>query len=181
MTKVGWRDFIVWQCSLRQRNFRMFKGKPSDGVVCQIYDKKTNTEIKNFFCVLLEKQVKEAAKMFEYMNRRTYDPEERYSKAVKLFSSEYFNTPENFDGRFTATFMKNDKFVINLKPSKKYNVQFFERDTGFDFPVKIKKLKKSDSEWQCTFWHNLMFNPSLNDNIEVLLFTPVKTELKTRS
>ena len=119
--------------------------------------------------------------MFEYMNRRTYDPEERYSKAVKLFSSEYFNTPENFDGRFTATFMKNDKFVINLKPSKKYNVQFFERDTGFDFPVKIKKLKKSDSEWQCTFWHNLMFNPSLNDNIEVLLFTPLKTELKTRS
>ena len=46
MTKVGWRDFIVWQCSLRQRNFRMFKGKPSDGVICQIYDKKTNTEIK---------------------------------------------------------------------------------------------------------------------------------------
>ena len=25
MTKVGWRDFIVWQCSLRQRNFRMFQ------------------------------------------------------------------------------------------------------------------------------------------------------------
>ena len=119
MTKVGWRDFIVWQCSLRQRNFRMFKGKPSDGVICQIYDKKTNTEIKKFFSVLLEKQVKEAAKMFEYMNRRTYDPEERYSKAVKLFSSEYFNTPENFDGRFTATFTKDDKFVNDLKPSKK--------------------------------------------------------------
>ena len=64
MTKVGWRDFIVWQCSLRQRNFRMFKGKPSDGVICQIYDKKTNKEIKKFFSILLEKQVKEAAKMF---------------------------------------------------------------------------------------------------------------------
>ncbi len=98
-----------------------------------------------------------------------------------MFSSEYFNTPENFDGRFTATFNKNDKFVNDLKPSKKYNVQFFERDTGFDFPVKIKKLKKADSEWQCTFWHNLMFNPSLNDNIEVLLFIPIKTELKTKS
>ena len=33
--------------------------------------------------------------MFEYMNKRTHDPEERYLKAVKLFSSEYFNTPEN--------------------------------------------------------------------------------------
>ena len=181
MTKVGWRDFIVWQCSIRQRNFRMFQGKPSEGIVCKIYDKKKNQEIKNFVSVFLEKKVKEAAKMFEYMNRRTHDPEERYSKAVKLFSSEYFNTPENFDGRFTATFMKNDNFINDLKPSKKYNVQFFERDTGFDFPVKIKKLKKGDAEWQCTFWHNLMFNPSLNDNIEVLLFTPVKTELKSKS
>ena len=44
MTKVGWRDFIVWQCSLRQRNFRMFQGKPSEGIICKIYDKKNNKE-----------------------------------------------------------------------------------------------------------------------------------------
>ena len=45
MTKVGWRDFIVWQCSLRQRNFRMFQGKPSEGIICKIYDKKNNKDI----------------------------------------------------------------------------------------------------------------------------------------
>ena len=48
MTKVGWRDFIVWQCSLRQRNFRMFQGKPSEGIICKIYDKKNNKDIKNY-------------------------------------------------------------------------------------------------------------------------------------
>ncbi len=178
MTKVGWRDFIVWQCSLRQRNFRMFQGKPSEGIICKIYDKKNNKDIKNFVSVLLESKVKEASKMFEYMNKRTHDPEERYSKAVKLFSSEYFNTPENFDGRFTATFADNDTFVKKIKKSIKYQAQFFERDSGFDFPVKIKKLKKTDYEWQCTFWHNLMFNPGLNENIEVLLFTPITTGVK---
>ena len=118
MTKVGWRDFIVWQCSLRQRNFRMFQGKPSEGIICKIYDKKNNKDIKNFVSVLLENKVKEASKMFEYMNKRTHDPEERYSKAVKLFSSEYFNTPENFDGRFTATFANNDTFVKKIKQYK---------------------------------------------------------------
>ena len=52
MTKVGWRDFIVWQCSLRQRNFRMFQGKPSEGIICKIYDKKNNKDIKTLlvFC-----------------------------------------------------------------------------------------------------------------------------------
>ena len=68
MTKVGWRDFIVWQCSLRQRNFRMFQGKPSEGIICKIYDKKNNKDIKNFVSVLLESKVKEASKMFEYMS-----------------------------------------------------------------------------------------------------------------
>ena len=53
MTKVGWRDFIVWQCSLRQRNFRMFQGKPSEGIICKIYDKKNNKGSGNF--VLLDK------------------------------------------------------------------------------------------------------------------------------
>ena len=119
--------------------------------------------------------------MFYYLKKTTHDPEERYSKAVKLFSSEYFNTPENFDGRFTATFADNDTFVKKIKTSIKYQAQFFERDSGFDFPVKIKKLKKTDYEWQCTFWHNLMFNPGLNENIEVLLFTPITTGVKRNS
>ena len=64
MTKVGWRDFIVWQCSLRQRNFRMFQGKPSEGIICKIYDKKNNKDIKKFVSVLLENKVKEASKLF---------------------------------------------------------------------------------------------------------------------
>ena len=60
MTKVGWRDFIVWQCSLRQRNFRMFQGKPSEGIICKIYDKKNNKDISqrdhsNFFFQLIVK------------------------------------------------------------------------------------------------------------------------------
>ena len=85
------------------------------------------------------------------------------------------------DGQFTATFADNDTFVKKIKTSIKYQAQFFERDSGFDFPVKIKKLKKTDYEWQCTFWHNLMFNPGLNENIEVLLFTPITTGVKRSS
>ena len=41
MTKVGWSDFVVWQCSLRQRNFRMFSGKPSEGTLANISDIKS--------------------------------------------------------------------------------------------------------------------------------------------
>ena len=59
MGKVGWKDFVVWQCSIRQRNFRLQKGKPSEGLICNLYEKKNNIEIKKFISVLLEKKVED--------------------------------------------------------------------------------------------------------------------------
>ena len=41
---------------------------------------------------------------------------------------------------------------------------------------KYSKLKKSDAKWQYTFWHNRFFNPALNENIEILNFSPKKQE-----
>ena len=51
--------------------------------------------------------------MFEFMHKQTHDPETRFDKAIKFFSSEYYNTPKNFDGSFTATFP-----IINLPIAK---------------------------------------------------------------
>ena len=61
---------------------------------------------------------------------------------------------------------------------KKISSQFFERDTGFSFTVNVTKLKKNNSKWQYTFWHNRFFNPSLSEDIEILNFSPVKIGLK---
>ena len=67
MTKIGWSDFVVWQCSLRQRNFRMFSGKPSDGTIAKIIDQKTSKEVCDIRSVLVEKNCLNTAKMFEFM------------------------------------------------------------------------------------------------------------------
>ena len=72
----------------------------------------------------------------------------------------------------------NQLFAKNLIKKKKVNAQFFERETGFNFPVNISKLKKTDTKWQYTFWHNKFFNPTLDENIEILIFSPIKTGLK---
>ena len=178
MPRIGWSDFVVWQCSLRQRNFRMFGGKPSEGISALLLDSKTNTEISMIRSVLVEKDCLNTAKMLEFMIKKTHDPEERFSKAVKFFASEYYNSPKNFDGSFTATFPFNSDLVKGILKKKKCIVEFFERDTGFYFPVKIFKLKKTDSKWMYTFWHNSFFNTGLSNNIDILLFNPEKKGLK---
>ena len=87
MSNIGWSNFVIWQCSLRQRNFRMFNGKPSEGIIALILDNKSNKEIASLRSVLIEKNSLNTAKMFEFMIKKTNDPEERFDKAVK-FSSD---------------------------------------------------------------------------------------------
>tara|TARA_B100000029_G_scaffold464209_1_gene498031 strand:- start:226 stop:771 length:546 start_codon:yes stop_codon:yes gene_type:complete len=178
MTKIGWSDFVIWQCSLRQRNFRMFSGKPSEGTIAKIINLKSNEEICDIRSVLIEKNCLNTAKMFEFMIKQTHEPELRFDKAIKFLSSEYYNHPENFEGSFTATFEKSSDIFKKLLEIKKSNVQFFERETGFVFPVTISKLKKKDPRWQYTFWHNFFFNPALNENIEILHFSAIKVNIK---
>ena len=178
MGRIGWSDFVIWQCSLRQRNFRMFGGKPSEGTIASFLNIKSNIQLGDVRTILIENNCENTVKMFEFMHKQTHDPETRFDKAIKFFSAEYYNTPKNFDGSFTATFSYQSKISKDLLKKKKINTQFFERDTGFSFAVNVTKLKKSSSEWWYTFWHNRFFNPILSEEVEILKFSPVKTGLK---
>ena len=178
MGRIGWSDFIIWQCSLRQRNFRMFGGKPSDGTIANVINKKNNNESISFRSILMEKECLNTAKMFEFIHKQTHDPETRLDKAIKFFSSEYYNSPGDFDGSFTATFKNKSKIASNLLKLKKINIQFFERETGFNFTVKVTKLKKTNDKWKYTFYHNAFFNISLTEDIEILNFSPDKVGIK---
>ena len=69
--------------------------------------------------------------------------------------------------------------VITESPYSRLTwIQFFERESGFNFKVNINKLKKTDPKWQYTFWHNSFFNLNLNEKIEILNFQPIKIGLR---
>ena len=89
--------------------------------------------------------------MFEFMIKQTHEPEIRFDKAVKFLSSEYYNTPSNFDGSFTATFAYQSTVAKKILKQKKTYVQFFENTTGFHFPVNISKFKKNRPKMEVYF------------------------------
>ena len=88
MTRIGWGDFVIWQCSLRQRNFRMFGGKPSEGTISSLLDIKSHENLADVRSILLENKCLNTSIMFEFIHKQTHDPETRFDKAVKFFSSE---------------------------------------------------------------------------------------------
>ena len=156
----------------------MFGGKPSEGTLANLFDSKSNKELCEIRTVLIEKNCTNTAKMFEFMIKQTNELEIRFDKIVKFLSSEYYNTPTDFDGSFTATFNKDSATFKKISKKQKLNVQFFERGTGFNFPVNVTKLNKIESKWKYTFWHNSFFNNNLSENIEILHFVPIKNKIK---
>ena len=54
MGRIGWGDFVIWQCSLRQRNFRMFGGKPSEGTIASFSNLKSDIQLGNIRSILME-------------------------------------------------------------------------------------------------------------------------------
>ena len=46
-------DFINWQWILRQKNFRKFSGKPSEGTIASIIDNKNNYEDINLKSIIM--------------------------------------------------------------------------------------------------------------------------------
>ena len=53
MGRIGWSDFVIWQCSLRQRNFRMFGGKPSEGTIASFSNIKSNIQLADIRSILM--------------------------------------------------------------------------------------------------------------------------------
>ena len=85
MTRIGWGDFVIWQCSLRQRNFRMFGGKPSEGTISSLLDIKSHENLADVRSILLENKCLNTSIMLEFIHKQTHDPETRFDKAVKFF------------------------------------------------------------------------------------------------
>ena len=91
---------------------------------------------------------------------------------------------------FLAQNSGKKSITLNLK-SKKGKILFRELVSEYDAVVEnfrpgvmkrldlsYESLKKNNSKWQYTFWHNRFFNPSLSEGIEILNFSPEKTGLK---
>ena len=55
---------------------------------------KSNKNLGDIRSILLKSNSFNTSKMFEFMHKQTHDPETRFDKAIKFFSSEYYNTPK---------------------------------------------------------------------------------------
>src|SRR6201988_2795454 len=108
------KEFIGWQCRLRQLSARQGGGRPTSGMRPRALTPDSE-EIAPAITVLLNEQEPDhSISQFKFQYQRTQDPNERWYKILEILSGSYFQQPGPFTDVMTALFGPDSNVVAAL-------------------------------------------------------------------
>ena len=83
-----------------------------------------------------------------------------------------FQKHKEFSDILTATFQPNSIGAETIIKNGLCKLIFDSYSQKFELQCKVKKLESSNPFYQSTWWHNILFNPSLHPETVILSFSP---------
>ncbi len=165
-------SFLKWQCHVRQIAMRQGGGKPSDGMLPAIRLSEDGEPIGHIISVMSKNYEHSKTMEFRHMIRRTRDPKVRRESAIKFLSEYYYQKPREFADTLTATFQPDSTGARDIMKAGRCWLRFEEYSQTYDIACRPYQMGENDPLYQATFWHNLLFNPSLPGDTIVVGFDP---------
>jgi hypothetical protein len=166
------KEFIGWQCRLRQLTARQGGGRPTPGMQPRLLSP-DGEEISPRITVLLnELEPGHSISQYKFQYQRTQDPVDRYDKILETLSGSYFQQPGNFTDVLTALFGPGSGIVARLLNLGRCVLEFEQFTQAYRLVCAVRELAETQPLHQATYWHNRMFNPNMPDGIRILAFTP---------
>jgi hypothetical protein len=162
--------FLSWQCQLRQLSARQAGGRPSDGMRPTIWVH--GREVGPVTVVMNKAEDGATARQFEFMARKTTDPNERWDAMIGFMQGTHFQKPQTFDDELTALFAGDDSFPADLAGLGRCELRFAQFRQRYHLPCAVRVLDSAEPGWKATYWHNFLFNPNLPGAARILGFRP---------
>jgi hypothetical protein len=165
------REFVGWQCRIRQLAARQEGGRPSSGMRPRVMH--SGDELSpRIVTLIVESEPENTTRQFRYQYLRTQDPNERYDNMLEILQGSYFQDPARFSDLMTALFAPASKLAALLSSAGQCVLDFEQYTQGYRIPCTVARLAESHAFHQATLWHNKMFNPHLPVGVEILSFRP---------
>ena len=176
-TALALRDhFLGWQCRIRQHAVRTEGGRPSAGMRPRVMDRKGALLAESVTVLIVPRDPAETIHRFRHLARRTYDPAERFQKAIETLSDAYFQQPRDFSDQMTGLFGPESELASRLLQLEGCLLEFSQFSQSYRLPCAVSELSADQPAWQHTYWHNLLFNPALAPAPRILAFSPLWAE-----
>jgi hypothetical protein len=167
------REFIGWQCRLRQMAARQNGGRPSSGMRPRVVDVARRIELSpGIVTLILESEPENSTQLFRYQYLKTHDPNEHYDKMLEILQGNYFQEPARFSDVMTALFGPRSALAALLCAHERCILDFEQYSQSYRIPCSVARLAAGHALHQATYWHNRLFNPNLPGDVEILSFRP---------
>jgi hypothetical protein len=166
------REFLGWQCRIRQLAVRQEGGRPSPGMRPRVIGSGGAVLSDGIVTLIIETEPEESTQLFRYHYLRTHDPNERYDNMLGILQGSHFQEPARFSDLVTALFGPESSLAAQLLSEARCILDFEQYTQGYRIPCAVTRLGESHPFHQATLWHNRMFNHRLPAAVQVLVFRP---------
>jgi hypothetical protein len=166
------REFLGWQCRIRQLAAREDGARPSPGMRPRVLGRQGEELSPAIVTLIVETEPRESTELFRYQYLRTQDPNERYQSILGILQGSYFQDPDRFCDVMTALFTPESPLVAQLLASGWCVLEFEQYTQCYRIPCAVTRLAESHSFHPATLWHNRMFNHRLPPDAAILSFRP---------
>lgn len=164
--------FLRWQCRIRQMMMRENEGRPNEGVLPEVFLAGEQDSLGAIITVLSKAPEFSKTMEIQHMVRKTRDPALRREAALKFFSEIYYQKGREFSDILTATFVPGSQGADRIRNAGYCRLEFSAFNQTYSLQCKVWALGENNPLWQSTYWHNLLFNPSLPADTLILGFEP---------
>ena len=84
------REFVAWQCRIRQLAARQEGGRPTSGMRPRAMNRNGDELSAGIVTLMVESEPAHSTQLFRYQYLRTHDPVERYDNMLEILQGSYF-------------------------------------------------------------------------------------------
>lgn len=164
--------FLKWQCRVRQIAMRDAEGRPDDSIMPAVVLAGQTEPLGHIITLLNKGPGHDLTPEFEHMLARTNDPAQRRDQAIRFLSASYYQKHREFSDTLTATFPPGSPGAAQIREAETCTLIFEAYAQRFDLVCKVWRLVGQNPLRRATMAHNMLFNPALSPDSEVLGFEP---------
>lgn len=165
-------QFMRWQCRIRQIAMRENQGRPDDSISPAVTLAGDSEPLGHVITIFSKWGAHSKTPEMRQMVKATNDPAQRREKAIRFFSEYYYQHPREFSDTLTATFTPESVGAKKMLDAGECALFFSAFNQEYTLHCKVIALTDTHPLYQATWWHNLLFNPSLHPDTQILAFEP---------
>ena len=166
------KGFMKWQCHVRQIAMRERDGRPDDAIMPDVYLPGEDEALGAVITLINKAPGYSVTPELQHMAAKTNDPAQRRDQALRFLSATYYQKAAEFSDILTATFPPGSPGAAQIHAAKQCRLVFEAYSQRFDLECKVWRLAPHNLLHKATIAHNILFNPGMPPDTEVLGFEP---------